>query len=452
MNRLIMLLVLVALAVTALASSANASPSATCTPTDFYRDGINLTAAKIGGNVTGTLDAAGCDIGVYYGPDAVGSVSKATIKNARYFGVVNYRGKVDVKDSTISQIGNTPFDGTQHGVGVLYTTEEVPYGTTSGMATGTIMRNILSLYQKGGITVRGAGASAQIENNTLTGAGPTDKIAQNGIQVSFDSNATVKRNIVTGHNYTPAGTESCGLLFYDAASDAVGGTNKLSGNEVNLCTFHTSGVRCTPTGFYRDGINLTAARIGRDLTGNLDASGCDIGVFYGPGFKGSVKNATIKNARYFGVVNYRGNVDVTNSSISQIGNTPFDGTQHGVGILYTTEELPNGPTSGAAKGQISGNVLSLYQKGGITVRGAGSSARVENNKVTGAGPIDYIAQNGIQVSFGADATVKRNTVSGHDYTPEGVEACGLLFYQAASDAEKLNKLSSNELNVCVVPR
>ena len=99
---------------------------ATCTPTGFYRDGIDLTAAKIGGKVTGDLDATGCDIGVYYGPGTKGSVKKATIKNAKYFGVVNYRGKVNVKNSTISQIGNTPFDGSQHGVGILYTTEKNP--------------------------------------------------------------------------------------------------------------------------------------------------------------------------------------------------------------------------------------------------------------------------------------------------------------------------------------
>ena len=119
------------------------------------------------------------------------------------------------------------------------------------------------------------------------------------------------------------------------------------------------------------------------MTGDLDAAGCDIGVYYGPGTKGSVKNATIKNAKYFGVVNYRGKVNVTNSTISQIGNTPLDGTQHGVGIFYTTEETPGGATSGTAKGTINGNVLHSYQKGGITVRGAGASATIERNTLTG---------------------------------------------------------------------
>ncbi len=57
-----------------------AAASTTCTPTGFVRDGINLTAAQIGGNVSGPLDATGCNIGVYYAPGTSGSVSGADIK------------------------------------------------------------------------------------------------------------------------------------------------------------------------------------------------------------------------------------------------------------------------------------------------------------------------------------------------------------------------------------
>jgi hypothetical protein len=211
------------------------------------------------------------------------------------------------------------------------------------------------------------------------------------------------------------------------------------------------GTTCTPTGFFRDGINLTAARLGGTVAGKLDAAGCDIGVYYGPGSTGSVSAATITNAKYFGVVNYRGNVNVTNSNISMIGDQPFDGSQHGVGIFFTTEELPNGTTSGSTTGMITGNVLSQYQKGGITVRGVGATAKILNNKLTGLGHIDFIAQNGIQVSFGANAAVKRNTVSGHWYTPDSNEACGVLFYGATGDTTgAMNTLTDNEVNVCAV--
>ncbi len=208
-------------------------------------------------------------------------------------------------------------------------------------------------------------------------------------------------------------------------------------------------VGCTPTGFYRDDINLTAAQIGGNVTGNLDATGCDIGVYYGPDTTaGSVTGATIANAKYFGVVNYGRNVNVKNSAISKIGNTPFDGTQHGVGILYTTEN--RGVTSGTTAGTISHNVLPSYQKGGITVRGAGASAKIQHNWVTGSGKVDDIAQNGIQVSFGGSATVKGNIVSGNWYTPTSNEACGLLFYQAAEVKQQANLLFGNETNICIV--
>jgi hypothetical protein len=208
---------------------------------------------------------------------------------------------------------------------------------------------------------------------------------------------------------------------------------------------------CTPTGFNRDGINLTAAQIGGKVTGDLDAAGCDIGVYYGPGTKGSVKNATIENARYFGVVNYGGKVNVANSTISQIGNAPFDGTQHGVGIFFTTEATPGVAADVIAKGTIKGNILHSYQKGGITVRGVGASATIERNTLTGVGHVDFIAQNGIQVSFGSSATVKGNTVSGHWYTPDSTEACGLLFYQAGKVNAKANTLFDNEVATYVTP-
>jgi parallel beta helix pectate lyase-like protein len=213
----------------------------------------------------------------------------------------------------------------------------------------------------------------------------------------------------------------------------------------------SAGTTCTPTGFECDGIDLTAAQIGGKVTGDLDAAGCDIGVYYGPGTKGSVKNATIENAKYFGVVNFGGKVNVTNSTISQIGNAPFDGTQHGVGIFFTTEETPGVAASVTAKGTIKGNILHSYQKGGITVRGAHASATIEHNTLTGVGHVDFIAQNGIQVSFGGSATVKGNTVSGHWYTPDSTEACGLLFYQAGKVNAKANTLFDNEVASYVTP-
>src|SRR5260370_6245807 len=192
---------------------------------------------------------------------------------------------------------------------------------------------------------------------------------------------------------------------------------------------------CTATGFVRDSINLTAAQIGGTVSGSLDATGCDIGVYFAT--PGSVTpGAQIFGARYFGVVNDGTSVTVEGASIHDIGENPFNGSQHGVGIYFT-----NG-----GSGAIDGNTVWAYQKGGIVVNGAGTTASITNNSVSGLGPVVFIAQNGIQVSRGAVATVRGHNLSNNFYTgeaglvnaggnsPEGFEylSTGLLLFEAGA--------------------
>ena len=207
---------------------------------------------------------------------------------------------------------------------------------------------------------------------------------------------------------------------------------------------------CLATGFIRDAHPLTATVIGTSapITNTVvDATGCDIGIYYGPGVIGSVNQSTIAGATYFGVVNDKTTVDVINSSVSNIGDRPFGGSQHGVAILYTTVN-PDGTSSGAASGIIRGNSVSLYQKGGITVSGVNAFAEVLRNTVTGFGPVDFIAQNGIQVSFGGSGVVRENIVWGHDYTPRTFTSCGILLFQAAGVKVQENTYIENETNMC----
>lgn len=184
---------------------------------------------------------------------------------------------------------------------------------------------------------------------------------------------------------------------------------------------------CTPTGFFRDGINLTAAMINPgDVSGaTVDATGCNIGIFFGPGVSGSVDSSQVMNANYFGIVvagdtvDASGNetgagatsVDVTNNAVNNIGEMPLNGTQHGVAIYYRAC-APNS----SATGTVAGNTLTNYQKGGIVLSCSGAAASISGNTVTGQGPVTYIAQNGIQIGYGASGQVMRNTVTGNAYS------------------------------------
>ncbi len=201
-------------------------------------------------------------------------------------------------------------------------------------------------------------------------------------------------------------------------------------------------VACTSTGFFRDGINLTAALINPSVTvsGEVNAAGCNVGVYFGPGTTGSVLHADVHSANYFGVVVQRASVNVSASSVHDIGESPFNGTQHGVAIYYAT--VDNGSssaqpacTSGATTGTVSGNTVWNYQKGGVVVNCTGSSVQVSNNNVTGFGPVTFIAQNGIQISRGATGGIKNNKVSGNQYSgTNNASSAGVLIFGGCGSA------------------
>jgi hypothetical protein len=217
-----------------------------------------------------------------------------------------------------------------------------------------------------------------------------------------------------------------------------------------------SAATCTPTGFFRDGINLTAAQIGGDVTTELDATGCNIGVYYDAiTGGGNVDEADIHGANYFGVVNRGTDVDVTDSEIHDIGETPFNGAQHGVAVYYATVDVgsaaANGAcTDGSTTGTIAGNSVYDYQKGGIVVSCDGANVMVIDNHVTGLGAVAFIAQNGIQFGYGAQGQIRNNVVDGgHDYTPGGWTATGILIFESDGVIVQRNQLSYNQTGIAV---
>jgi hypothetical protein len=220
------------------AATVASAAAVSCTHTGYEEDGIDLTAAQIGGTVSGTLDAGGCNIGAYFDSTHPGSVTGADIFGANYYGVLVNGANVDVTSSDVHDIGETPLNGAQHGDAIAY----------RNGATGTISDNIVGHYQKTGILVT-TGSAAQILDNTVTGEGPINYIAQNGIQISYGATAAVTGNTVTGNWYLPKSYTACGLLIYKAGGvgaskggiSFIRAENTIYGNEVDICNFGKGG-------------------------------------------------------------------------------------------------------------------------------------------------------------------------------------------------------------------
>ena len=289
MRRLLFIAALVVAAITAaLAVGTVSASAASCTATGFFRDGINLTAAVIdpAGTYSASLDATGCNIGVYYGPSTTGTVSGADISGANYFGVVADGAAVNVTGSSVHNIGEVPFNGTQHGNAIYYT----------NAASGTIGGDTVSLYQKNGITAVN-GSSVTISGNTVTGQGPVPYIAQNGIEVGSGTSATVSGNTVSDNAYSGTNNASAGGIlvfggpcFGSAYTTGVSvTTNTLTDNDVGIFLYNADAtcIATSPTKTQNKAVNNT-------ITNNLGASNVS-GNGYPNGYQAGISDFGVKD-------------------------------------------------------------------------------------------------------------------------------------------------------------
>jgi len=137
---------------------------------------------------------------------------------------------------------------------------------------------------------------------------------------------------------------------------------------------------------------------------------------------------------------------ITDTNVHGVRQGP-SGCQEGNAIEVRNIDALGNPASTSVTVAIADNTATDYQKNGITVNGA-VNATITGNTVTGDGPVDYIAQNGIQIGFGATALLERNTVSANDYVPDSFVACGLLFFEANGVKQKKNDVFANERDLC----
>ena len=138
---------------------------------------------------------------------------------------------------------------------------------------------------------------------------------------------------------------------------------------------------------------------------------------------------------------------ITDNTVVNIEqSTNGDGCQEGNAIEARSAPFDKTGTNDLAV-LIVNNVITQYQKSGIVANGS-VPATIRNNSVTGDGPINFTAQNGIQVGLGATAVVKMNSSSGNNYTPKSDIACGFLIYQADGVSASGNNFFNNERNQC----
>jgi len=338
-----------------------------------------------------------------------------------------------IASNVISGIGNGLTSGCQKGRAI----------EADGTGTVAITGNNVTQYQKSGIIVRDTVAST-ITGNTTTGEGPSGIIAMNGITITSTAATTITGNHVGFNRYTPESDFSCGILYYPVGNPAAN-TLTISGNdstedEVGICL--TSGTATAVSGADVQNNTITKHHqqgILVDTQTNALVDGNQIDG-QGGGTTATGGSSPDTDTRYYGIFAVDSTGTISNNTIKGITHGPANGTQSGVGIRLTAR------SGNAANMTISLNDISDIQKNAMVITdqyGGSVNALIVANTVAGNGPINYIAQNGIQVSYGATATVTNNDVSGYDYTPNTAAAIGVLIYSAGTTVVNGNVIHDN---------
>jgi hypothetical protein len=108
-------------------------------------------------------------------------------------------------------------------------------------------------------------------------------------------------------------------------------------------------------------------------------------------------------------------------------------------------------TGGSAAVTIANSSVHDYDKNGITVIGSDAVATIVGNYIVGIGATTLIAQNGIQISNGANGTVKNNVVTDDNYiNPEGCSLCygssGILIWDTGATGQFPLTISGNMIS------
>jgi hypothetical protein len=137
---------------------------------------------------------------------------------------------------------------------------------------------------------------------------------------------------------------------------------------------------------------------------------------------------------------------ITDNAVRNVLMAPsLQGCQ--VGLAINVESNTGAPTV-----TISNNSVRNYDKNGITASGPGNgtggpAVTVTGNTVIGIGATSVIAQNGIQIGFGATGSVKGNYVADDIYTGPTYGSSGILIYASAGITASGNTVESTQLGI-----
>ncbi len=188
--------------------------------------------------------------------------------------------------------------------------------------------------------------------------------------------------------------------------------------------------------------NATDLNGGQPIAAQLVVSSGAVAKVIGLGFDASGSSFGDCSTNLVGVLVQNATATLQNNSVlnDTLGGN-LTGCQDGEGILVES--------STGAKATIAGNHVSGFDKNGITIKNATTSATVSGNTVEGGGAAAVAAQNGVEISTGAVATVSKNVIADFVYGGGTYAASSVLVYNAPKATVTGNVINEGQYAIII---
>lgn len=183
--------------------------------------GMGFTTIASPATLPATVNIAGYDhhaVILAQGTDGV-NLSALTVdganqgdSNYRFDGILYYDASGTISGVEVANVMNSTFSGAQHGVGVY------AYANADTARTVNLENSNIHDFQKNATAFAGANLTANVLNNTITGAGQTTTTAQNGIQISGGATGVIQGNTVSDIWYTGSGWTASAIITFGSGN------------------------------------------------------------------------------------------------------------------------------------------------------------------------------------------------------------------------------------------
>ncbi len=262
---------------------------------------------------------------------ADGSLNGLTGCTPDFLGFYYKNASGDLKHVAADHIKLAPaLLGCQTGNGVYVESENPGFGAVN------VNDASVTDYQKGGIVGNRVETVLSVTNSVITGIGPTDKIAQNGIQVGFSAQGVLTGNDISGNDYTPSTYASTAILLYQATGATIT-DNNMHDNQEGLFVQSTDGATVSGNQFTNTRDTATFVYLSNNgtyddntLTGMTGSYGM---YFYDASTNNAVHDNAVRFNDYGVLVDYSGPGAPTGNTFNM--NCIADNTVDGMATLGT---------------------------------------------------------------------------------------------------------------------